>query len=102
MQNGLPPLMVGQPLNGRKRNQMITEWFIEEVWELAFGDNAIGRDFSETEVLDKLTEYERKALAWDTMLEDHSCQTCEDDEDTEEKWELREMMGTYLERIENE
>ena len=32
------------------------EQFIEEVFELAFGDNAINRDFSFEEVLTKLKE----------------------------------------------
>ena len=32
------------------------EQFIEEVFELAFGDNAINRDFSFQEVLTKLKE----------------------------------------------
>ena len=35
---------------------MTKEQFIEEIFELAFGDNAINRDFSFEEVLTKLKE----------------------------------------------
>ena len=36
--------------------------FIEEVFEIAFGDNAINRDFSYEEVLGQLREFSDKAL----------------------------------------
>ena len=36
--------------------------FIEEVFEVAFGDDAINRDFSYEEVLARLLEFSDKAL----------------------------------------
>ena len=41
------------------------EAFIEEVFEIAFGDNAINRDFSMGEVLDRLMEFSNNALKWE-------------------------------------
>lgn len=41
------------------------EAFIEEVFEIAFGDNAINRDFSMGEVLDKLMEFSDNALKYE-------------------------------------
>ena len=41
------------------------EAFIEEVFEIAFGENAINRDFSMGEVLDKLMEFSDNALKWE-------------------------------------
>ena len=41
------------------------EVFIEEVFEIAFGDNAINRDFSMGEVLDKLMEFSDNALKYE-------------------------------------
>ena len=38
------------------------EAFIEEVFEIAFGDNAINRDYSMGEVLDRLMEFSNNAL----------------------------------------
>ena len=35
--------------------------FIEEVFEIAFGDDAINRDFSYEEVLERLREFSDKA-----------------------------------------
>ena len=37
-------------------------WFIENVFEVAFGDNAINKDFTYQEVLDKLDEFSSLAL----------------------------------------
>tara|TARA_B100000029_G_scaffold260171_1_gene256677 strand:+ start:626 stop:820 length:195 start_codon:yes stop_codon:yes gene_type:complete len=42
-----------------------TSQFIEEVFEIAFGDNAIKRDFSHEEVLDELRKFSNDALKWD-------------------------------------
>lgn len=40
----------------------IAEWFKEKVYEIAFGDNAINRDFSQKEVINQLQEFSDKAL----------------------------------------
>ena len=37
----------------------------EPYWEILFGDNAINRDFSEEEALQKLKEFSDKALKYD-------------------------------------
>jgi hypothetical protein len=44
---------------------MTKDQFIEEVFEIAFGDNAINRDFSHREVLDKLMEFSNNALKYE-------------------------------------
>tara|TARA_R110002020_G_scaffold333527_1_gene548973 strand:+ start:1740 stop:1883 length:144 start_codon:yes stop_codon:yes gene_type:complete len=36
--------------------------FIEQVYEIAFGDSAIDREFTQQEVIDKLREFSDKAL----------------------------------------
>lgn len=43
--------------------------FIEEVYEIAFGDNAINRDFSMGEVLDQLMQYSDDALRFHGELD---------------------------------
>ena len=39
--------------------------FMESIYEIAFGDDAINRDFTKEEVLEKLREYSDKALKFD-------------------------------------
>ena len=39
--------------------------FIDEVFEIAFGDNAINRDYSYDEVIDRLLEFSNHALKWE-------------------------------------
>ena len=77
-----------------KHEVVLDRLFAEDVWELAFGDNAFETDYTDADVLHTLKGYERKALAWDTMWEEH--QPNEDDEDTQEDYDLREKMETYL------
>ena len=43
--------------------------FIEEVFEIAFGDNAINRDNSMGEVLDRLMEFSDDALRYNGELD---------------------------------
>ena len=40
--------------------------FIEEVFEIAFGDDAINRDFSYEEVLERLREFSDESFAMDS------------------------------------
>ena len=47
------------------------EAFIEEVFEIAFGDNAINRDYSMGEVLDRLMEFSNNALKYEEGEEWH-------------------------------
>lgn len=46
---------------------MNEEWqkFIEEVYEIAFGDNAFNRGFDAEEVLVQLKEFSDNALKWE-------------------------------------
>ena len=50
-------------------------------------------DFTDADVLHKLKDFSKKALAWDTMYQeaqpDHN-------EDTQKNYDLREKMETYL------
>jgi len=39
--------------------------FIEAVFEIAFGDNAINRGFTHEEVVDRLREFSDKHLIWE-------------------------------------
>ena len=43
--------------------------FIEEVFEIAYGDNAINRDYSMGEVLDRLMEFSDDALRYNGELD---------------------------------
>ena len=39
--------------------------FLEEVYELAFGDDAINREYDPMEVLERLKEFSNNALKWE-------------------------------------
>ena len=39
--------------------------FIEEVYEIAFGDNAINRDFGFEEVIERIQEFSDNALKYE-------------------------------------
>ena len=43
--------------------------FVEEVFEIAFGDNAINRDFSKQEVLNRLRKFSDDALLMENILD---------------------------------
>jgi len=45
------------------------ENFLEEVFELAFGDDALNKEYTNAEVLVKLREFSDKALLWDNSQE---------------------------------
>ena len=78
-----------------KHEVVLDRLFAEDVWELAFGDNAWENDYPDEDVLHTLKEYSVKALAWDAMYEDHQPPVVEE-EDTEENYEMREKMEFYL------
>jgi len=46
---------------------MTKDQFIEEVYELAFGDNAINRDFTQEEVIAELKKFSDDALKWENI-----------------------------------
>ena len=78
-----------------KHEVLLDRMFAEDTWEIAFGDDAWHKGYTDEDVYHKLKEYESKALAWDTMWEEH--QPNDEDEDTQEDYDLREKMETYLE-----
>ena len=76
----------------------ISKQFAEDTWELAFGDDAWNKDYTDEDVSRKLAEYSEKALAWDTMYEKL---IPPDGEDTEENYELREKMDEQILAVAN-
>mgnify|MGYP003119299005 FL=1 len=46
---------------------MNNEQFIEKVYEIAFGHDAINRNFSHAEVIEQLEEYNEDSLKWDIV-----------------------------------
>lgn len=46
---------------------MTNEQFIEKVYEIAFGHDAINRNFSHAEVIEQLEEYNEDSLKWDIV-----------------------------------
>ena len=59
--------------------------FIEAVYEIAFGDSAINRNFGHAEVIEELEKFSNDSLKWDSIP----------DEDKEE-WEEAYNEGAYL------
>ena len=45
-------------------------YFLEEVYEIAFGDEALNRDFSPEEVIEELQSFSDKALKYDEGEDD--------------------------------
>ena len=43
---------------------MTKDQFIEEIYEIAFGDNAINRDFDFEEVIERIQEFSDNALKY--------------------------------------
>jgi hypothetical protein len=50
---------------------MDNEEFIEKVFEIAFGDDAINRDYTKQEVLDVLMEFSDNSLKWEERNEEY-------------------------------
>ena len=46
--------------------------FIEAVYEIAFGDDAINRDFSQREVLDRLRTFAYNDLKWTEHVDEEN------------------------------
>ena len=44
--------------------------FIEQVYELAFGHDAINRNFGHAEVIEQLEEFNEDSLKWDSIPDD--------------------------------
>ena len=76
-----------------KHEVVLDRMFAEDTWELAFGDNAWENDYTDADVLHKLKEFSHKALAWDAMYDKNLYDV---DADTQEDYDLREKMDTYL------
>jgi len=46
---------------------MFDKQFIEDVYEIAFGDDAINKGYTHDDVLDKLLEHSNNALKWEEV-----------------------------------
>ncbi len=46
---------------------MTDKEFIEAIYELAFGHDAINRNFGHAEVIEQLEEYNEDSLKWDSI-----------------------------------
>ena len=46
---------------------MNNQEFIEKVYEIAFGHDAINRNFGHAEVIEQLEEYNEDSLKWDIV-----------------------------------
>jgi len=51
---------------------MTKQNFIEAVYEIAFGDDAINRDFSQREVLDRLRTFAYNDLKWTEHVDEEN------------------------------
>ena len=60
---------MSQPIQGQDEEieSMKQAVFIEEVFEIAFGDNAINRHFSYQEVLDTLKDFAEKSWMYEEL-----------------------------------
>ena len=79
---------------------MTNREFIEACYDLAYGDSEYGYEAGLEGVLKVLRDHSDKSFAWETMLEEH--QPDDNDEDTQEDYDLREKMETYLRSCESE
>jgi hypothetical protein len=79
-----------------KHEVVIDKQFAEDTWELCFGDGAWTNQYTAEDVLGKLEEYEQKSFAWDTMYKGLLPPDGNDADDTEENYELREKMDTFI------
>ena len=48
-----------------KHEVVLDRDFVEEVWELAFGENAWNKEYNDQEVLEKLRQYSDHAFKWE-------------------------------------
>ena len=55
---------IDEQLEYERQKGMDDKQFIEQVYELAFGDNAINRNFSHDEVIDALKEINEDSVKW--------------------------------------
>ena len=46
---------------------MTKDQFIEQIYEIAFGDNAINRNFTQEEVIAELKKFSDDALKWEDI-----------------------------------
>ena len=53
--------------SGATTPEMTDSRFIEEIYEIAFGDDAINRNFSHDEVIEQIREFSDNALNWEEL-----------------------------------
>ena len=68
----------------------MTKEFLIAVFELAFGDGAADKGYTNAEVLSKLREFSDDALKWTTLIEE-----LEGNDDDEADWELLERLHNF-------
>ena len=52
-------------INSGVTSEMSDSRFIEQIYEIAFGEDAINRDFSHDEVIEQIREFSDNALEWE-------------------------------------
>tara|TARA_R110002074_G_scaffold71747_4_gene165673 strand:+ start:496 stop:702 length:207 start_codon:yes stop_codon:yes gene_type:complete len=62
--------------------------FREYAGEIAFGELMDRAPFTNTEIIERLQEFEKKAWLWDSFIESL-------DEEVEEEWELKAKMENW-------
>jgi len=88
-------MSIDRTVNISKHEVVLDRLFAEDVWELAFGDNAFENDYTDADVLHTLKSFSKKALAWDMLAESVAFECPEDD--TQYAYDLREKMNAFLE-----
>jgi len=74
-------------------SQVLIEAISELVWGCA-GDGS-REPYTVAETIERLREYSEKAHAWDRLVEYFS-QDEDTEDDTEEDWDMRELMGRIM------
>jgi len=69
---------------------MNKDQFIEEVYEIAFGDNAINRNFKHEEVIAELKKFSDDAIKWEDIPHSDKVRLDPDYEPTDQ-----EMMSSF-------
>ena len=54
-------------INSGVTSEMSDSRFIEQIYEIAFGEDAINRDFSHDEVIEQIREFSDHALNWEEL-----------------------------------
>ena len=80
---------------------MDNKQFIERVYELAFGHDAINRNFGHAEVIEQLEEFNEDSLKWDSIPDDEKEEYENDfyevpDKEDLAEWTVQNYTNGYL------